>query len=185
MQRLIAQKDALYGGPANWYSAPMAFLRSLPGIDLAPPTKIQQISLPELLINYNFKEVPRYDRCTTCHQGIDNKAYADAPQPFRTHPNLDMYISSGSPHPMENFGCTSCHAGLDRATSFQNAAHMPRSEEQRVAWEKKYGWHVDEDIETPMLPMNNIEAGCYKCHNASPEVPKAAALNAGRDLIRI
>ena len=39
--------------------------------------------------------------------------------------------------------------------------------------------------QTPMLPMNNIEAGCYKCHNASPEVPKAAALNTGRDLIRI
>ena len=49
----------------------MAFLRSLPGIDIMPPTKIQQISLPELTINYNFKEVPRYDRCTTCHQGID------------------------------------------------------------------------------------------------------------------
>src|SRR2546422_9534768 len=36
-----------------------------------------------------------------------------------------------------------------------------------------------------MLTMNNIEAGCYKCHNASPEVPQAAALNGGRDLIRI
>ena len=33
--------------------------------------------------------------------------------------------------------------------------------------------------------MTNIEAGCYKCHNASPEVPGAAALNNGRDLIRI
>ena len=53
----------------------MAFLRSLPGIDLMPPTKIQQISLPELTINYNFKEVPRYDRCTTCHQGIDRIGY--------------------------------------------------------------------------------------------------------------
>jgi len=35
-----------------------------------------------------------------------------------------------------------------------------------------------------MHPMNGIEAGCYKCHNASP-IAQAAALNNGRDLIRI
>ena len=78
VERAIKQKDALYGGPDHWYSRPMAFLRSLPGIDLMPPTKIQQISLPELTINYNFKEVPRYDRCTTCHQGIDRIGYDKA-----------------------------------------------------------------------------------------------------------
>ena len=75
VERAIEQKDALYGGPVHWYSKPMAFLRGLPGVDLMPPTKIQQISLPELTINYNFKEVPRYDRCTTCHQGIDRIGY--------------------------------------------------------------------------------------------------------------
>jgi hypothetical protein len=48
VKRLIEQKDALYGGPEHWYSQPLAFIRSLPGIDLAPPTKIQQLSLPEL-----------------------------------------------------------------------------------------------------------------------------------------
>ena len=70
---MIEQKDASYGGSAL-VQPPMAF-RGLPGIDLMPPTKIQQISLPELTINYNFKEVPRYDRCTTCHQGIDRIGY--------------------------------------------------------------------------------------------------------------
>ncbi len=75
VQRAIAQKEQLYGDPANWYSSTMAFFRSLPGFDLMPPTKIQQISLPDLTINYNFKEVPRYDRCTTCHQGIDRLGY--------------------------------------------------------------------------------------------------------------
>src|SRR5579862_6462650 len=150
--------------------------RNAPVFDFMNPSeRIQQIILSNLYNDQPFKAIPRVDRCTTCHLGIDNKAFADAKQPFKTHPNLDLYISSGSPHPQENFGCTSCHAGLDRATSFQNAAHMPRSEEQRLAWEKKYNWHVDPDIETPMLPMNNIEAGCYKCHNASNEVPKAAA----------
>ncbi len=75
VRRVIEQKDALYGGPSTGTSKPMAFLRSLPGIDIMPPTKIQQLSLPELTINYNFKEVPRYDRCATCHQGIDRIGY--------------------------------------------------------------------------------------------------------------
>jgi cbb3-type cytochrome oxidase cytochrome c subunit len=160
--------------------------RNAPVFDFMNPSeRINQVILANLYNDQPFKAIPRVDRCTTCHLGIDQKQYQDAPQPFKTHPNLDLYISSGSPHPMESFGCTSCHGGLDRATSFENAAHMPRSEEQKVAWEKKYGWYVDEFIDTPMLPMNSIESGCYKCHSASPEVPKAATLDAGRDLIRI
>ena len=74
VKRVIKQKEELHGG-TDWYSKLLAFFRSLPGIDLMPPTKIQQISLPDLTINYNFKEVPRYDRCTTCHQGIERPGY--------------------------------------------------------------------------------------------------------------
>jgi len=160
--------------------------RNAPVFDFMNPSeRINQVILSNLYNDQPFKAIPRVDRCTTCHLGIDQKTYQDAPQPFKTHPNLDLYLASASPHPLENFGCTTCHAGLDRATSFQNAAHMPRSEEQRKEWQKKYGWHEEEFIETPMLPMSNIEAGCYKCHNASPDVPKAANLNSGRDLIRI
>ncbi|MGE3808391.1 MAG: hypothetical protein AB7K24_27325, partial [Gemmataceae bacterium] len=51
-------------------------VRSMPVVDaFAPPTKIQQITLESLPINYNFKYVTRYDRCTTCHQGIDRPGY--------------------------------------------------------------------------------------------------------------
>src|SRR5262249_17784011 len=146
---------------------------------------IQQVILSNLYNDQPFKAIPRVDRCGTCHLGIDQKQYADAPQPFKTHPNLELYLSSASPHPMESFGCTTCHSVLYRATSFRKAAHVPRDEEQKEQWEKKFGWHVDEFIDTPVLTMNNIEAGCYKCHDASHEVPKAAPLNTGRDLIRI
>ena len=47
--------------------------------------------LDTLPIDYNFKYVTRYDRCTTCHQGIDRPAYSkeaisdltkDAPAPL-------------------------------------------------------------------------------------------------------
>src|SRR5579875_356833 len=47
--------------------------RSLPIIDaFESPTKIKQQWLPELTIDYGgFKDVPRYDRCISCHLGID------------------------------------------------------------------------------------------------------------------
>ena len=160
--------------------------RNAPVFDFMNPSeRINQIILADLYNDQPFKAIPRVDRCTTCHLGIDQKAYEDAPQPFKTHPNLDLYLSAASKHPIESFGCTTCHAGRDRATSFQNAAHSPRNEEQKKQWEEKYGWFHDHFIDPPMLPMNNIESGCYKCHNASPEVPLASHLNGGRDLIRI
>jgi mono/diheme cytochrome c family protein len=50
--------------------------RNWPILDaFAAPTKISQIVLPELTIDYSFKEVPRYDRCTTCHLGIDRAMF--------------------------------------------------------------------------------------------------------------
>jgi len=51
--------------------------RNLPVIDaFASPTRIDQIVLDSLPIDYNFKHVTRYDRCTTCHQGIDQARFA-------------------------------------------------------------------------------------------------------------
>jgi mono/diheme cytochrome c family protein len=50
--------------------------RALPVLDaFASPTRIQQYTLTALPIDYNFKEVTRFDRCTTCHQGIDRPVY--------------------------------------------------------------------------------------------------------------
>jgi mono/diheme cytochrome c family protein len=52
------------------------WVRSWPVIDgFASPYRIQQYTLETLTIDYNFKQVTRYDRCTTCHQGIDKPAF--------------------------------------------------------------------------------------------------------------
>src|SRR4029078_2221281 len=40
----------------------------------------------------------------------------DTLKPWRTHPKLDPFVGSASPHPLLEFGCTSCHRGMDRAT---------------------------------------------------------------------
>ncbi len=199
--RVIEQKDALFGGPLHWYSQPMAFLRGLPGIDLMPPTKIQQISLPELTINYNFKEVPRYDRCATCHQGIDRIGYEkDAhgevmEEVFRSHPFLStgattldprgkvvtagLYLDANGPHPVNAFGCTICHGGQGSGTDFTYASHTPDNRKEAKRWEEEYNWHEIHHWDFPMLPRRFIESGCLKCHTQVTDIPQATKLQAG------
>lgn len=59
----------------GWGAAETA--RNLPIVDaFAAPTKVHQQYLPELTIDYGgFKRVPRFDRCTTCHLGIDRSIF--------------------------------------------------------------------------------------------------------------
>ena len=53
------------------------FLRSAPVLDaFASPIKIQQFTINDIPIDYNFKYVTRFDRCMTCHQGIDKPGFA-------------------------------------------------------------------------------------------------------------
>src|SRR6266481_7003592 len=53
--------------------------RTLPVLDaFSSPVRIQQYTLGDLPIDYNFKFVTRYDRCTTCHLGFDRPTYSKA-----------------------------------------------------------------------------------------------------------
>jgi hypothetical protein len=76
--------------------------------------KIVQVILPEFE-RTNFGTLKsRVDRCQTCHLGWNDSLFVDAPQPFRTHPNLELLQK----HNPEVIGCTPCHRGsgtcLDR-----------------------------------------------------------------------
>jgi cbb3-type cytochrome oxidase cytochrome c subunit len=52
------------------------WFRALPVIDgFASPLKIQQFTIETIPIDYNFKKVTRFDRCMTCHQGIDKPGF--------------------------------------------------------------------------------------------------------------
>ena len=167
----------------------------------APPTKIQQISLPDLTINYNFKDVPRYDRCTTCHQGIDQVGYdKDAsgkpmPEVFAAHPFLTtgatsvdsrgkvvtagLYLDGNGPHPINAFGCTICHGGQGSGTDFTFASHSPADLKEEEHWKEKYGWQEIHHWDYPMLPQRFIESSCVKCHHQITDIPQAKKLQAG------
>ena len=159
-------------------------VRDLPIIDLANPTlKVEQIVLKNIRDDVNFVTVPKVDRCITCHLGIANPDYQNADQPFRTHPNLELYIGKNSPHPLEDFGCTVCHGGRGRSTDFVRSAHTPSSHEQKKEWVEKYNWQEFELWEDPMLPLQHTEAGCFKCHGGQTQIKGAQRLNLGLQLI--
>jgi len=173
----------------DWDEMPLAnkfagMIRDLPVIDFANPNdRVQQIVLHDIKDSVNFMSVPKVDRCTTCHLGIANPDYKDAPQPFTTHPHLELFVGNNSAHPLEEFGCTTCHEGRGRGTSFFSAAHTPSSEEQKKKWEEKYNWKEDHEWEHPMYPSQFTEASCFKCHSGQTVIKGAEKLNVGMNLI--
>jgi mono/diheme cytochrome c family protein len=102
----------------------------------------------------------RVDRCGTCHLGIDDPAFAGSPQPFSSHPGTWL-----TTHPIDRFGCTTCHDGQGQATDYRNAAHQP------IPF-----------VTRPMRPLETIEANCGVCHRAQ-DAPDAPRLDEGRALI--
>ena len=82
----------------------------------------------------------RVDRCMTCHAGIDDVRFKDAPQPLRTHPTIP------GNHPYRTFGCTTCHDGNGRGLATDDAHGASQF------WME------------PLLKGADIESGCAKCH---------------------
>jgi cbb3-type cytochrome oxidase cytochrome c subunit len=150
---------------------------------MAPTIRIQQAVLNGMPIDINFTSIPRADRCQTCHLAADRKGFEDAPEPFRTHPRLDLFVGGSSPHPIDRFGCTPCHGGRDRAVEFVYAAHTPDTPEQRETWEKTHGWEREHLWDYPMLARSRTEAGCLKCHQGVARVPEAPRLDRGIALV--
>ena len=154
------------------------YFRNAPLLDfMAPTIKVQQIILPNVVDDVNFIRVPKMDRCQTCHLAIDKKGYEKYPQPFTTHPNLELYLGGSSPHPIDKTGCTVCHEGMGQSVSFRDAAHSPSSPKQMADWEEKYGWEQPHLWDFPMLPTKMTQASCAKCHKQEIYIPKAEALN--------
>jgi cytochrome c2 len=267
------------------------------------PLRVDQIWLPQLTLNNNFRDVARFDRCTTCHKGMDKSLpgepgqpayrqtedvaltlptpaagdgatqqgdgndqleklygfhlaprglfrYEDptvsfvlpgspaavaglasgdviveigggktlarqmatralidtpewgrplevvvrrgVPQPYSSHPRLDLFVGSTSPHPMQTFGCTICHQGQGSATSFKWTSHSPNTPKQAHEWHDEHGWFNNHHWIYPMLPQRFEESSCLKCHHQVVDLepsekfpePPAPKLVEGYHLIR-
>jgi len=159
-------------------------VRDLPIIDFMDPYyKVKQIVVHDVKYDVNFASVPAVDRCTSCHLGIDNPDFEDSPQPFTTHPRLDLYLTSASPHAIDQFGCTSCHAGRARGTTFNSSSHTPGTLIQKKEWQEKYNWKKNHHWLQPMLPTKYTQASCFTCHESQPIVEGGDKLSLGLALI--
>jgi cytochrome c551/c552 len=281
-------------------------LLELPVLDaFNGPLRVDQIWLPQLTLNNNFRDVARFDRCITCHKGMDKSApgaptepayreqsdvaitlptnaepgaprptvqgdgnaqleklygfnlapkglFRDedptvsfvvpgspaavagltagdviaavdggktlarsvavstlvespeagrplqldirrgVPQPYATHPRLDLFVGSTSPHPMQTFGCTICHQGQGSATSFKWSSHSPDNPTQAHEWHDEHGWFNNHHWIFPMLPNRFEQSSCLKCHHQVVDLepserfpePPAPKLVEGYHLIR-
>ncbi len=108
----------------------------------------------------------RMDRCMMCHLGIEDQQFADAPQPFRTHPEIPK-------HPFERFGCTVCHGGQDMATTKADAhGRVPFWEEPLLEGEYRQascgGCPLGADVPGAPLPAQGrqlyLQRACVACH---------------------
>ncbi len=91
----------------------------------------------------------KIDRCVICHVGISDPKTKDLANPLRVHPG--SYLDNHDPN---KFGCTICHDGQGRATTYQGA----------IAFSEKYYW------EEPLLVSPYLEANCARCHRS--DMPK-------------
>jgi mono/diheme cytochrome c family protein len=191
---LVRSRDMLQRNLRQVEASAANAIRNAPLLPPFSPTdKIEKVVIADLTEPLNFLDVPRVDRCKTCHLNIDNPdpSVADVTAErsrhqgrlFRSHPRPDLYVGSASPHPYEQFGCTICHYGDGHSTSFEFAAHTPRDHHQEREWEEKYGWHHLHHQDYPMLPMTHIASTCAKCHPNQDRIQGADLYNAGRDLV--
>ena len=175
---LTGEIERLEGVVADLEPSFVKALLNAPMLDLMAPTlTVRQTITPNILDDVNFTVVPKLDRCESCHLAIDLVGYEDYPQPFRTHPNLDVYVGSASPHSIESTGCTVCHEGMGQSITFVDASHTPATDAQRAQWEEDYHWEESHLWDYPMLPTGMVEASCAKCHKGEVFVPEADKLN--------
>ena len=109
---------------------------------------LRQVYLPDANIR---------DLCTSCHLGIDNPLFADAPEPFKSHPGPIL-----AQHKVDKFGCTVCHNGQGVGTS-THAAHG-----------------LDQTWSNPLLPKQYLQSTCIGCHETPYKLAGAEQFEAGR-----
>jgi cytochrome c551/c552 len=129
------------------------------------PSGLQQIWVPSL---------GRADRCVSCHRATLWKGFESAPHPHRTHPAEPL-----KNHPIERFGCTSCHGGQGWAVDTE-PAHGPVEH-----WEEPLlGTALGEAYSLAENKKALLQMNCNVCHRYDRETRGADFINLGKKLIQ-
>jgi mono/diheme cytochrome c family protein len=110
------------------------------------------------IVQQNIEDIGKVDRCESCHYGSNRGGFETVqPKYFQSHPYRRTLFSL---HPVEKFGCTTCHDGQGRATT-KFYAHAPTDNPHYF---EKHFW------EEPLLKGAFQEANCRKCHTEEYEL---------------
>ncbi len=128
------------------------------------PRGLQQIWVPSL---------GRADRCITCHQAVTWKGFETAEEPYRTHP-----LEPLKNHPVEQFGCTSCHGGQGWAVDAA-PAHGPVEHWEEPLLGRELGEAYSlVDNKAALMQMN-----CNTCHRYDRETRGAEMINLAKQVV--
>lgn len=129
--------------------------RQIEGVK-ATPVMIRQVMADDL---------KRYDRCVTCHMGMDPISNPSLTTPYKDHPFKSAEVAAHKAHPISKFACTSCHAGQGLATTVEDAHGFVHH------WEE------------PMLKGSFIQASCVRCHGDYKRLHGTEFAQRGKQLI--
>ncbi len=130
--------------------------------------------VPSGIAQHWIADLGRADRCITCHQATSWKGFESADEPFRTHPAEPL-----KNHPVEKFGCTSCHGGqgwaIDTVPAHGQVAH----------WEEPLlGQRLGEDYSLAGDKGALLQMNCNVCHRYDRETKGMEAINRGKTLVQ-
>jgi len=198
--------------------------RSLPGISealqrsgqagISPPAPPMvagtNVALPAGRVTDHWTELSReqqnayFDELLSLVNGYlksTGRKTLDLRQPVLAHPDLELYVTVDSPHPMAKIGCTVCHEGNPQETDFVQAAHSPPTHAVQKKWEEEYYLHelgvpnvtfetIAHYWDRPMRLPQHTEAGCAKCHTQVADISRfeservGTRINLGQHLFR-
>ncbi|HEX5085529.1 MAG TPA: c-type cytochrome [Blastocatellia bacterium] len=128
------------------------------------PGGLQQVWAPEL---------GRVDRCTTCHQGVEWKGLEGAPNPFKSHPQEIL-----KSHPIDQFGCSSCHGGQGYATEVRAAHGRVEHWEEPLLGKRLSDLYLVKDRKALM------QINCNGCHRYDRETKGADFINEAKKIVQ-
>ncbi|MFO1463854.1 MAG: c-type cytochrome [bacterium] len=109
------------------------------------------------------------DRCTSCHIPILKPGYEKLKQPFQSHPNINEIFNN---HPVEEYGCVTCHGGQGRATQIKDKP----MEEGDFPHGFEHHW------KNPLLRGDFVQSSCNKCHIQQFNLDLAPVYTQGKHL---
>jgi cytochrome c2 len=129
-------------------------------------------TVPEGLQQIYVNALGTSDRCITCHLAVQWKGLETAEEPFRTHPTGIL-----AKHPLNRFGCTSCHGGQGYSTEMDGAHGLVKDWEDPVLGRELGEFYVMSN-KTALMQIK-----CNACHRYDRETPGAEMINRAKQLV--